>query len=130
MMTDAELLGIIHAVTRVVEVIGVLVILGGAFMSGVLYVRDFWREGTATAYRCVRSNLGRSILLGLELLVAADIINTVAIKPTLESVAVLAAIVLVRTFLSFALEAEIEGRWPWQQKEGRAAATRTGEPDI
>ena len=63
-----------------------------------------------------RSDLGRAILLGLEFLVAADIINTVAIEPTLESIAVLAAIVLVRTFLSFALEAEIEGHWPWQRQ--------------
>lgn len=58
--------------------------------------------------------MGRAILLGLELLVAADIINTVAIDPTLESLAVLAGIVLIRTFLSLSLEVEIEGRWPWQ----------------
>ncbi len=63
-----------------------------------------------------RRSLGRAILLGLELLVAADIIKTVAISPTLESVAVLGGIVLIRTFLSFSLELEITGRWPWQQK--------------
>jgi uncharacterized membrane protein len=61
-------------------------------------------------------------LLGLEFLVAADIINTVAIEPTLDSVIVLAGIVLIRTFLSWSLEVEIEGRWPWQ----RAAAERAG----
>jgi uncharacterized membrane protein len=62
-----------------------------------------------------RSDLGRSILLGLEFLVAADIVNTVAIDPTLDSLAVLAGIVLIRTFLSFSLEVEIDGRWPWQR---------------
>jgi uncharacterized membrane protein len=126
-MTDAELLQIIHAVTRVVEVIGILIILGGALLSGLSYARDVFRDGAAAAYKCLRSNLGRSILLGLELLVAADIINTVAIEPTLESVAVLAAVVLVRTFLSFALEAEIEGRWPWQQRAREAAAPERQE---
>jgi uncharacterized membrane protein len=65
-----------------------------------------------------RTDLGRSILLGLEFLVAADIIATVALKPTLESLAVLAGIVLIRTFLSFSLEVEIEGRWPWQRPAG------------
>jgi uncharacterized membrane protein len=60
--------------------------------------------------------LGQSILLGLEFLVAADIIRTVAVSPTLESVTVLAAIILIRTFLSFSLELEITGRWPWQSK--------------
>ena len=65
-----------------------------------------------------RSSLGRAILLGLEFLVAADIINTVAVTPTLLSVAVLAGIVIIRTFLSFSLEVEIEGRWPWQRRKG------------
>lgn len=63
-----------------------------------------------------RSNLGRSILLGLEFLVAADIINTVAVEPSVQSLIVLAGIVLIRTFLSFSLEVEITGRWPWQRR--------------
>jgi uncharacterized membrane protein len=65
-------------------------------------------------YRIVRTVFGRSILLGLEFLVAADIIRTVAVQPSLENVAVLGLIVLIRTFLSFSLEVEIDGRWPWQ----------------
>jgi len=67
-------------------------------------------------YMAYRQNLGRAILLGLELLVAGDIIKTVAVAPTLQNMMVLAAIVLIRTFLSFSLELEINGRWPWQQK--------------
>ena len=75
-------------------------------------------------YRRYRADLGRAILLGLEFLVAADIVATVTIDPRLESVAVLAVIVLIRTFLSFSLEAEIEGHWPWQatDKKQRAAS--------
>ncbi len=64
-----------------------------------------------------RKTLGRSILTGLELLVAADIIRTVAVEPTLESVLVLGLIVIIRTFLSFSLEVEIDGRWPWQSRK-------------
>ena len=67
-------------------------------------------------YMAYRQNLGRAILLGLELLVAGDIIKTVAVAPTLQNMAVLGAIVIIRTFLSFSLELEINGRWPWQQK--------------
>ncbi|MBU3666341.1 MAG: DUF1622 domain-containing protein [Chthoniobacterales bacterium] len=67
-------------------------------------------------YAAYRQSLGRAILLGLELLVAGDIIKTVAVAPTLQNMAVLGAIVVIRTFLSFSLELEINGRWPWQQK--------------
>ena len=67
-------------------------------------------------YRQLGLRLGRTLLLGLEILVAADIVRTVALEATLESVVVLALLVLVRTFLSWALEVEIEGRWPWQPK--------------
>ena len=68
-------------------------------------------------YRRFRQQLGQTILLGLELLVAGDIVRTVAASPSLTSVAILAAIVLIRTFLSFSLEVEITGRWPWQKRE-------------
>ncbi|HEX8642056.1 MAG TPA: DUF1622 domain-containing protein [Allosphingosinicella sp.] len=120
-MNDAQLLQVIHGVTRIVEIAGIAVILIGALAAGFILGRDLVR-GAAGSYKRVRSNLGRSILLGLELLVAADIINTVAIEPTMESLAVLAGIVAIRTFLSFALEVEIEGRWPWQNR-GEEAAT-------
>ena len=73
-------------------------------------------------YRGYRRGIGKAILLGLELLVAADIIRTVAVSPTLESVAVLGLIVLVRTFLSFSLEVELYGRWPWQRGTERDPA--------
>jgi len=84
--------------------------------------------GKLNFYRSYRQLLGRSILLGLELLVAADIIRTVAVTPTFVSVGVLAIIVLIRTFLSFSLELEITGRWPWQKeispaRSASAAAT-------
>lgn len=112
-MDEATLLAIIHAVTRVVEVAGIAVILLG--MAFALVRHGIAAARGAGSYHRLRSDLGRSILLGLELLVAADIINTVAIEPTLESIAVLAGIIAIRTFLSFTLELEIDGQWPWQR---------------
>ena len=72
------------------------------------------RAAVHVTYRRFRQQLGRTILLGLELLVVGDIVRTVAAQPTLTSVAILAIIVLIRTFLSFSLEVELTGRWPWQ----------------
>lgn len=89
----------------------------GAGVAAVSAVTRLVRGTEGDTYRRFRQQLGRSILLGLELLVAADIIRTVAITPTLTSVAVLAVIVAIRTFLSFSLELEITGRWPWQKQE-------------
>jgi len=98
----------------VIDAAGVAAMVVGAVIASAIAARDLLRR-RPDVYRVYRRFLGRSILLGLELLVAADIIRTVAITPTLESVAVLAAIVLIRTFLSFSLELEITGRWPWQK---------------
>jgi uncharacterized membrane protein len=99
-----------------VEIAGILVILLGLlFATGSAGIR-LAREGRIGAYHDYRYLVGRSILLGLEFLVAGDIIRTVAVEPTLQSVAVLGVIVLIRTFLSITLEVELEGRWPWQQK--------------
>jgi uncharacterized membrane protein len=113
-----ELLGeAIRWTTITVEVVGVLIILIGAMVSLARFAIGSARQAGDDRVASFRSDLGRSILLGLEFLVAADIINTVAIEPTLESVAVLAGIVLIRTFLSWSLEVEIEGRWPWRRHE-------------
>lgn len=106
------------AVTRIIELTGVVIIAVGAFGTLVLLLFRFATgSDRAKAVASSRSSLGRTILLGLEFLVAADIINTVAVRPTLSSVAVLASIVAIRTFLSFSLETEIEGRWPWQRNQ-------------
>lgn len=117
-MDEALLREAIVWVTRAVEIVGIAIILIGAAAAIVRFITGSAVRTGGDRVACFRSDLGRGILVGLEFLVAADIINTVAIDPTLESVAVLAGIVLIRTFLSWSLEVEIEGRWPWQ----RAAA--------
>jgi uncharacterized membrane protein len=103
------------------EVLGVAAIVLGAIWAGGVFARDLARKASEGAYRRLRSNLGRGILLGLELLVGADIIATVTAPLTLNSVGLLGLVVLIRTFLSFSLETEIEGRWPWRRNAGRAA---------
>lgn len=118
-----EFQAIVETAGRVVDVAGVTVMVVGALIGSGIALSGLVRRQTGV-YRSYRSFLGRSILLGLELLVAADIIRTVAITPTLESVAVLAGIVLVRTFLSFSLELEISGRWPWQKKPAAEELTQ------
>jgi uncharacterized membrane protein len=121
---EAEIMEYEHLVTgaaRVVELAGVAVLLFGALLSaGIFATRLARRAVFQDAYHALRVNLGRAILLGLELLVIADIIGTVAIEPTLQNLGVLAVIVAIRTFLSFALELEVSGHWPWQ----RGSATR------
>ncbi|MGW4927937.1 DUF1622 domain-containing protein [Agromyces sp. NPDC004153] len=106
---------VISRAGEVVDVIGVIaIVVGVAYALIDAALRGLRRVGPV--YTRFRRVLGRAILLGLELLVAADIIKTVAVTPTLESVAVLAIIVLIRTFLSWSLELEISGRWPWQKR--------------
>ena len=113
----------ITTIGQLMDVAGVAVMVIGAVVSlpmaltgrGVRVPKD--QEGTYSVYRAYRQLLGHSILLGLEILVAADIIRTVAVQPTFTSVGVLAVIVVIRTFLSWSLELEISGRWPWQKEQ-------------
>ncbi|KZE93639.1 hypothetical protein AVP42_01646 [Agromyces sp. NDB4Y10] len=117
---------VITTVGEVIDVLGV-----AAIVVGVLYaladaaIRRVRRMGPV--YARFRRVLGRGILVGLELLVAADIIRTVAVTPTIESVSVLALIVVIRTFLSWSLEVEISGRWPWQKARAGAVEADDGE---
>lgn len=101
-----------------VDGIGVLIIVTGAVLATMRFI--FTAQGVpARSYKLYRQSLGRAILLGLEFLVAGDIIRTVVVSPTLDNVIVLGIIVLIRTFLSMALELEL-GNIPWRQKSGQA----------
>lgn len=107
---------------RGLEAVGVAIIVIGIAVSLIALVRQLSRDESAQdAFTIGRKNIGRSILFGLEVLVAGDIVLTVTVTPTFTSVGVLAAIVLIRTFLSFTLEVEIDGRWPWQKKLERTS---------
>jgi len=106
---------IMENVGTVIDAAGVLIIVVGAVSSSGQFLMR--RRGDAeNPYRLFRQNMGRAILLGLEFLVAGDIIRTVVVAPTYDNVVVLGLIVLIRTFLSFSLQLEVEGHLPWQRK--------------
>ena len=108
---------VVEQVGLVIDAAGVLVVVVGIVVAAIrLLIRSSAPIGK---YKQFRQDLGRGILLGLEFLVAADIIRTVAVTPTLESVLVLGLIVVIRTFLSLALQMEVEGRLPWQEEKSR-----------
>jgi uncharacterized membrane protein len=120
-MESAEFSEIVETVGRGVDAAGVAVIVLGILIATAFFLAGLRRsESFDAAFRGYRHGVGRALLLGLEILVAADIIRTVAIKPTFTSVGVLAIIVLIRTFLSWTLALELEGRWPWQKRDREA----------
>ncbi|WP_299156236.1 DUF1622 domain-containing protein [uncultured Christiangramia sp.] len=106
----------IEYAAKFIEITGVAVILLGTIVALFKYILAKQGDGIRS-YKLLRQELGKAILLGLEILVAADIIATVVTKPTLDEVISLGIIVLIRTFLSLSIELEIEGRFPWQRKE-------------
>jgi uncharacterized membrane protein len=107
----------------ILEAIAVALIIGYILIATLEWlVRALLqRRFTIEHYRYFRATLGRAMLLGLEILIAADVVRTVALEPTLGNVAALGLLVVVRTFLSWSIVVEIEGRWPWKP--------RTGDPD-
>jgi uncharacterized membrane protein len=114
-LNDADFKNTVDAVSKVIDGAGVLVIVIGLLVATSAFVLAQKDRGQAqVAYRVYRQQVGKSILLGLEILVAGDIIRTVAVSPTFSGVGVLAILVAVRTFLSFTLGVELTGKWPWQ----------------
>ncbi|GAA1266422.1 DUF1622 domain-containing protein [Sphaerisporangium rubeum] len=111
-----ELKGLIETAGELIDAAGVVVIVGGALTATAMFGHRLTHGAPFPAtYRRYRQGLGRAILLGLEFLVAGDIVRSVAVSPTFAGVGVLAMIVLIRTFLSASLEVELEGRWPWRR---------------
>jgi uncharacterized membrane protein len=109
---------VVDFISKVIDATGVAVVVAGLLLATCVFVlaqRD--RAGRGAAYRVYRQQVGKAILLGLEFLVAADIIRTVAVSPSFRGVGVLAVVVAVRTFLSFTLDVELNGRWPWQDRQ-------------
>lgn len=116
MMAEGLTSLLLHWIVRAIEWSGIAVIIGGLVFGTVRFSQAILAgEADEARFRRYRADAGRGILLGLEFLVAADIIATVAIEPSLKSLAVLAGIIAIRTFLSLSLEVEVSGRWPWQQ---------------
>jgi len=126
-MSTAAIHHYIDWAAKLIELAGAAIIVVSVILATAWFLRDGLRgSGWRDSYDGYRSNLGRGILLGLELLVGADIIATITAPLTLESVGLLAGVVAIRTFLSFSLETEIEGCWPWERsvRSERAGAGR------
>jgi uncharacterized membrane protein len=104
---------VIEAVGGYVDIVGVIAIVLGIVIATTKYVLS--TQDADGRYKQYRQNLGKAILLGLEILVAGDIIRTVGVQPTMQTVLVLAVVVAIRTFLSWSLDVELEGKWPWQK---------------
>ena len=111
---------VVADIARVVESVGIAIMVIGGLAVFVWYGVQVVRREPRT-YESLRERLGQVILLGLEVLIVGDIIRTIAVEPTLESVGVLAIIVLIRIVLSFSLEVEIDGVWPWQRGRPKSA---------
>ncbi len=112
-----QLFETIESIGKVIDLIGVIILVFGLILSTFIFIAEWLRHTpTDSAYKDYRQNLGRSILLGLEFLVAGDIIRSVAGTPSFVSVGVLGLIVIIRSFLSVTFEMEIDGRWPWKRK--------------
>ncbi len=99
-----------------IDAFGVMIIILGCIGATAIFTRMSLRTSMGAAYTPYRQNVGRAILLGLEFLVAGDIVRTVAVSPSLLNIAVLAGIIIIRTILSMTLQLEVDGRWPWQNK--------------
>jgi len=118
---------VINDVVKVVEAAGAAIMVLGGLGAFLLYLARVRRsEDSSATYDELRRNLGRCILLGLEVLIIADIVRTIIVDPTFESVAVLGIIVIIRIVLSFSLEVEIDGVWPWR----RGAKVAPAEPGV
>ncbi|MFN3624817.1 MAG: DUF1622 domain-containing protein [Hyphomicrobium sp.] len=112
--------------SEVLDVTAFAVILLAVAISTAAFIVRVTQTGFLANYRDYRANLGRGILIGLEILIAADILKSVVVDPTLQGIAVLGGIVLIRTFLSISLDVEINGHWPW---ETTRLAQETGAPE-
>ena len=114
---EEELLHHLERASHAISLVGVLVIAGGFLVAAGRYAARFGSIGPAQSFEGFRVELGRALLLGLEIMVVADVIETITVEPTIASLGVLASLVILRTIVSWTLTLEVEGRWPWQPAE-------------
>lgn len=135
-MAGSEVTGVVRTVIEWaalgIEVLGATVIVAGVLRVVIKRgtIRYLYQLDQPGAYESYKHQMGRSLLLGLEFLVAGDVVRTVALDPTLTNVAVLGLLVLIRTFLSWSLTVEIEGHWPWQGSAARNQSVASSGEDI
>jgi uncharacterized membrane protein len=111
---------IAQSVSEWIEIVAIAVISVSVLIAAVVGIRTALAAGADAGIEATKRQIGRGLLLGLDLLIAADVIRTVTLDPTLENVAALGVLVVVRTFLAWSLVVELEGRWPWQFRSSTA----------
>lgn len=117
--TYMDYLSLVDFFSTLIDIIGIATIVLGSIASlGVFFISWTRQKSLAMPYVSLRSNLGRTIILGLEFLIGGDILRSIAVPASLQNVIVLAVIVVIRTFLSLELQKEIEGIWPWEKRKG------------
>ncbi len=109
-----QILGYLDQAAAAITLFAVAVIVGGFLLAAGRFMADYRKLGPKPVFRRFKVGLGRSLLLGLELLVVADVIETITVTPTFASLAFLGILVIIRTAVSWTLTLEVEGRWPWQ----------------
>ena len=135
-MPGSELVGVVRAVIEWaalgIEILGASVIIAGVLRVAITRgtIRYLFRLDRPGAFESYKHQMGRSLLLGLEFLVAGDVVRTVALEPTLNNVGVLGLLVLIRTFLAWSLAVEIERRWPWQARSEKGSPVQEAGDDI
>jgi uncharacterized membrane protein len=115
-MMPAELVRLLDIITAVIEILGVSVLLSGFLISSWRYLRHHRQMARPDLVQEFRRGLGRTVLVGLEILVAAVIVKTISVKPTLVSIGLLAGMIAVRTIIGWTMALEIDGHWPWQKE--------------
>ena len=129
-LLDTDIVGeILELVGIGLEVLGALVIVFGIVLATFRYLTKHYNKPGRRPYFRYKIDIGLSLLLGLEILVAADIIETIAFDLTFQSVGVLAVLIIIRTLLSWVLVLEVEGRWPWQPELKAIEETRVTDED-
>ena len=114
----------LELVTRLLEICGASLLIAGFLFATWKWVQRVRREGHSSALRHYRQSLGRTVLIGLEVLVAATIIKTIIVEPSVESLGLLAGMIVIRTILGWTTALEINRRWPWQKGRREAAPSR------
>ena len=124
-----QVVQVLQTVTRWLEIAGASALILGFAVAAVQSLRRARRDGGASAYEAYRQALGRVVLIGLEVLVAATILKTITVDPTPEALGRLAAMIVIRTILGWTMALEMNGRWPWQQKPGTRSKTAAQETE-
>jgi len=123
-----EVLQNLEVIIQILEIIGAAALVLGFVVATIYCIRGYFREGAKPAVESYRKSLGRVVLIGLEILVAATIIKTITLDPTLEGIGFLAIMVAIRTALGWTTVLEINGRWPWQRPKTEPLRPQTKKP--